>query len=158
MTDTDFGFGLGPQELAETASAHMFAADNASQALGMTIDAIGPGSATLSMTVTDHMVNGFKIMHGGLTFSLADSAFAFACNARNMASVAAGCEITFTAPARLGDRLTAHCTERFLKGRNGVYDVTVENQNGETVALFRGKSRAIGQPVWRPDAEADAGP
>ena len=137
-----------PQEIAEAAAKAMFAQDNASQALGMEIMRVGPGTATLSMTVREDMVNGHATCHGGLIFTLADSAFAFGCNAYNKVTVAAGCEITFTTPAKLGDRLTATCTERALMGRSGVYDVDITNQDGVAVAFFRGKSRQIkGQVV-----------
>ena len=140
MSDTD---NLSPQKVAEAAAEAMFANDKASRALGMEIVEVGPGIATLRMTVRDDMVNGHAICHGGLIFTLADSAFAFGCNGYNRVTVAQGCEITFIAPAKLGDILTATCREVSLKGRNGVYDIAVTNQDNETIALFRGKSRRI---------------
>jgi len=109
----------------------------------MTLDAVGPGFATLSMIVRDDMLNGHKTCHGGFIFALADSAFAFGCNAYNKVTVAQGCEITYLAPGRAGDRLTAECREQALAGRSGVYDVSITNQDGTAIALFRGKSRRI---------------
>src|SRR3954463_1582248 len=103
----------------------MWADDHASRALGMSIDAVRPGTAVLRMPVRDDMVNGHGIGHGGLTFTLADSAFAFACNSYNRRTVAASCEIRYLAPTRLGDVLTAEAVERTRAGRDGVYDVTV---------------------------------
>jgi len=135
------------QSLAERAAKAMWARDSASQALGMAIEAVGPGHARLAMTVREDMVNGHAICHGGLVFALADSAFAFACNSYNETTVAGQCEISFLMPARLGDRLTADCVERFRRGRSGIYDVTITNQSGETIALFRGWSRSIGGAV-----------
>ena len=131
------------QALAERVAAGMYERDRASQAMGMQIGAIGPGYAELTMTVRADMVNGHAICHGGFVFTLADSAFAFACNSYNANTVAAGCTIEFLAPSREGDVLTATARERTLVGRNGVYDIDVTNQHGETVALFRGKSTRI---------------
>jgi len=136
-----------PQMLAERAAEAMYARDNASQTLGMTVDGVGPGYSRLSMTVREDMVNGHAICHGGLIFSLADSAFAFACNSYDTVTVAGQCEISFLAPAKLGDRLTAECSERHRRGRSGIYDATLTNQDGETIALFRGWSRSIGGSV-----------
>ena len=124
-------------------AAHMFAADRASRGLGMRIASVGPGQATLTMTVRDDMLNGHEICHGGFIFTLADSAFAYACNSYNLSTVASGCSIDFVAPAREGDVLTARAAERSAAGRTGVYDIDVVNQRGETVALFRGKSYRI---------------
>ena len=123
--------------------AHMFAADRASQGLGIRIVAIGAGSARLEMAVRDDMLNGHEICHGGFIFALADSAFAYACNSYNLNTVASGCAIDFIAPAHLGDLLTAKAHERQVAGRTGVYDAEVVNDQGETVALFRGKSYRI---------------
>src|SRR5216110_1591503 len=131
------------QSLAERVAAGMYARDRASQAMGMRIAAIGPGYAELTMTVREDMLNGHAICHGGFIFSLADSAFAFACNSYNMTTVASGCAIDFVAPARAGDTLTAKARERSVSGRTGVYDIEVRNQRRETVALFRGKSYRI---------------
>src|SRR3984893_987797 len=131
------------QSLAERVAAEMFARDRASQAMGMPISEIGPGRAELTMKVRADMLNGHATCHGGFIFTLADSAFAFACNSANMTTVASGCSIDFIAPAREDDELTAIGRERSLSGRTGVYDIEVTNQRGETVALFRGKSYRI---------------
>ncbi len=134
-------------EIARAAADAMWARDHASQALGMRLEEVRPGRARLSMTIRPDMVNGHQICHGGLIFSLADSAFAFACNSHDVTTVAAQCQISFLAPARLGDRLTAEAVERHRRGRSGIYDVTVTNGAGETIALFRGWSRSIGGSV-----------
>ncbi|HWZ73979.1 MAG TPA: hydroxyphenylacetyl-CoA thioesterase PaaI [Casimicrobiaceae bacterium] len=131
------------QSLAESVAAEMFARDRASQAMGMRISKVGPGRAELTMKVRADMLNGHATCHGGFIFTLADSAFAFACNSANMNTVASGCSIDFIAPAREDDVLTAIGRERSLSGRTGVYDIEVTNQRGETVALFRGKSYRI---------------
>ena len=131
------------QALAESVAASMYARDTASKALGMRIVRVEPGFSELTMTVRADMVNGHAICHGGLIFTLADSAFAFACNSYNLSTVASGCAIEFIAPAREGDVLTARARERQLAGRTGVYDVEVANGRGEMVALFRGKSYRI---------------
>ena len=131
------------EDLARRVADAMFARDNASRGLGMRIARVGPGRAELTMTVRSDMVNGHAICHGGLVFTLADSAFAFACNSYNFNTVANGCTIEFLAPAREGDVLTAVAHERSQVGRNGVYDVEVRNQDGVTIAHFRGKSTRI---------------
>ncbi len=133
---------LTPLERARRAADAMWAGDRASQALGMRLVEVAPGRAVLEMTVREDMVNGHAIGHGGLTFSLADSAFAFACNSYNRSTVAHVCEIRFTAPTRLGDVLVAEAVERSREGRDGVYDVTV--RSGDTVvAEFVGRSKEI---------------
>ena len=122
----------------------MWAADAASAALGMRLDELGPGEARVSMVVRPDMVNGHDLCHGGLIASLADSAFALACNSRTPVTVAAGFAVDFLAPARLGQVLEAHAREVALRGRSGLYDVTV--RVGETVvAEFRGRSRSLGR-------------
>ncbi len=137
-----------PQVIAEAVRDRMFANDRASKLLGMRIDAIGPGTATLSMAVRDEMLNGFDICHGGFITTLADSAFAFACNSHNELTVASGISIDIVAPGRAGDVLTARAAEVTKAGRTGVYDVDVTNQRGERVAIFRGRSYTIkGKPV-----------
>ena len=141
--------------IAEAVARAMYARDHAARMLGMIIDEVGPGFARLSMTVREDMVNGHDICHGGITFALADTAFAYACNARNDVAVAASCNITYTNPAKRGDRLIAECVERFHRGRTGVYDVTVTDQEGQVVALFLGNSRHIGGKVV-PDLEIGA--
>lgn len=124
----------------------MWSDDRASQALGMILDSVGPGRATVRMMVREDMVNGHGIGHGGLTFTVADSAFAFACNSYDRRTVAAGAEIRFRAPTRQGDELVATALERSREGRDGVYDVTVTA--GDTVvAEFVGRSREIGGTV-----------
>jgi acyl-CoA thioesterase len=135
---------MDTQETARRSAEAMWAGDRASQALGIEILEVGPGSATLRMTIREDMVNGHAIGHGGLTFTLADSAFAFACNSHNRVTVAAGAEIRFRAPTRLGDVLTATATERDREGRDGTYDVTVGNGDGVVVATFVGRSKEIG--------------
>jgi acyl-CoA thioesterase len=136
-----------PEEIAERSAATMWADDRASQVLGMTVVEVGPGRATLTMTVREDMVNGHAIGHGGLTFALADSAFAFACNSYNRRTVAAGAEIRFRRPTRLGDVLTATATERSREGRDGVYDITVSTAT-EVVAEFVGRSKEIGGTLF----------
>jgi acyl-CoA thioesterase len=136
------------QALALAAGRAMYANDRASQALGMVLEEIRPGYARMRMTVRNDMVNSHDICHGGIIFALADSAFAFACNSHNHVTVAQGAAIEFLAPGRLGDELTAVGEERHVRGRTGVYDIVVTNQDGERIALFRGKSfRLHGQIV-----------
>lgn len=125
----------------------MYDADRASRELGIEIDVPAPGEATATMAVTATMVNGHSVCHGGYLFTLADTAFAFACNAYDNVSVAAAASIEFVRPARDGDRLTAAARERHRQGRSGIYDVDVTNQRGEQVALFRGRSFATGEPM-----------
>ena len=132
-----------PQALAEACARAMWAEDQASQGLGMTIERVAPGEAVLSMAVTERMVNGHKICHGGFIFTLADSAFAFACNSYDQRTVAQHCAVTFLAPARLGEVLRAHAVEVFRGGRSGIYDITVTDGTGAVIAEFRGHSRAI---------------
>jgi acyl-CoA thioesterase len=134
--------------------AHMFAADRASQGLGMRIVALGAGSARLEMTVRDDMLNGHEICHGGFITTLADSAFAFACNSRNQLTVAAGLSVDFLAPAERGDVLTADAVEVSLAGRTGVYDIVVTNQRGARIALVRGRSARLRDRTVMPLAGA----
>lgn len=137
-----------PQALAELAAKSMYDNDAASQGLGMKLVSVAPGQAVMAMTVRADMLNGHKTCHGGFIFALADSAFAFACNSRNMATVASGCSIDYLAPGFEGDVLTAHASEYSLAGRTGVYDVQVTNQEGKRIAIFRGRSYRIkGQVV-----------
>jgi acyl-CoA thioesterase len=132
-----------PQALAELAGKTMYERDAASQALGMTLDAIRPGYARMRMRVRDDMLNGHGTCHGGYIFMLADSAFAFACNSHNFNTVGAGCTIDYLAPGRAGDVLVAEAVEQALAGKTGVYDVVVTDQDGRKVALFRGKSHRV---------------
>src|SRR4051794_33401174 len=121
------------------AVAAMLAADRASAALGIDVLEHGPGWARARMTIRPDMINGHDLAHGGLVFALADTAFACACNGWGPATVAAGAEISYLAPARLGDRLEAHAEVRARRGRTGIYDVTVR-RGEEVVAEFRGRS------------------
>jgi acyl-CoA thioesterase len=140
-----------PQEVAQTTAERcaelMWADDRASQALGMEVVEVGPGTATVSMTVRADMVNGHGIGHGGLTFTLADTAFAFACNTYNRRTVAQAAEIRFLAPTRLDDVLVARAVERSREGRDGTYDIAVHSMaadGGDTlVAEFVGRSKEI---------------
>ncbi|HYD64413.1 hydroxyphenylacetyl-CoA thioesterase PaaI [Azospirillum sp.] len=131
------------QEIAEAVGRGMYERDWCAQAHGIELKEIAPGYAVMTMTVRKDMVNGHDICHGGMTFTLADTAFAYACNANNEVTVAAGCHITFPAPGKLGDVLTAVCREVHRKGRTGVYDVTVTNQDGVVTGIFRGQSATI---------------
>ncbi|MBL6749607.1 MAG: hydroxyphenylacetyl-CoA thioesterase PaaI [Nevskia sp.] len=132
-----------PQATAEAVAATMYAQDRASQWLGMKVDEVRPGYARLRMQVREEMLNGLRMCHGGIIFTLADSAFAFACNSHNVITVAAACQVDFLKPGRPGDWLVAEAVERVLGRGSGVYDVSVVNQDGETVALFRGKSHRL---------------
>jgi acyl-CoA thioesterase len=132
------------QALARACADVMWADDRASQALGMAIEAVGPGSARLAMTVTEQMVNGHGLCHGGFIFSLADSSFAFACNSHNERALAQHCSISFLRPAKLGMRLVATAQERNRAGRTGIFDVTVTEHDGTVIAEFRGASREVG--------------
>ena len=134
---------MTPQELANAATQAMWTRDNATHALGMTLVSVAPGQAVMRMTVRSDMVNGHHICHGGLIFTLADSAFAYACNSYNLNTVASACSIDFLAPAREGDVLEATAVERSTSGRTGVYDIEVKVLGANTVALFRGKSYRI---------------
>lgn len=135
---------LDAKAQAQRVAAAMFAADRASREfMQMDLLACEPGQATMRMTVRAEQLNGHAICHGGLIFTLADSTFAFACNSRGLAAVAAGCSIEFLKPAHLGDVLTSQCVEQGLQGRHGIYDVKVNNQRGEVVAMLRGKSTQL---------------
>jgi len=144
---------LSPDDLARACAEAMWKQDDASQGLGMEIVEIGPGQATLKMTVRPHMVNGQRIAHGGFIFTLADSAFAFACNTHNERVVAAEGNISFIRPGKLGDVLVATAREISRSGRSGIYDVRV-TANDVVIAEFRGHSRSIGG-TWLPVAETD---
>lgn len=135
-----------PEELARRAASAMWANDTASQALGMEILDIGPGMATLTMIVTETMLNGHGTTHGGYIYTLADSAFAFACNSYNERAVAAHCSISYIRPGRLGEKLMAVAREVSRAGRSGIYDVEIIQDN-EVIAHFRGHSRLIGGSV-----------
>jgi len=144
---------LTAQQTADAVGVHMFARDRASKAMGMRIVAMSEGAAFLEMKVRDDMLNGFDICHGGFITTLADSAFAFACNSTGDVTVAAGLTVDFLAPARAGDVLTARAFEVVQAGRSGFYDITVTNQRNEQVALVRGRAhRMKGQRVLPGDA------
>jgi acyl-CoA thioesterase len=144
---------LSSDDLARACAEAMWKEDDASKGLGMELVEVKPGHATLAMTVQPHMVNGQRIAHGGFIFTLADSAFAFACNSHNERAVAAEGNISFIRPGKLGDRLVATAREISRSGRSGIYDVRVTV--GDTViAEFRGHSRVI-TGTWLP-AEMDA--
>jgi acyl-CoA thioesterase len=137
------------QRLAERAAQGLFERDRASQALGMRLVAVRPGSARVALTVRADMLNGHRVCHGGIVFALADSAFAFACNSHNDSTVAAAAAIDFLVAAREGDELTAEAVELWRTRRNGIYEITVVNQRGERVALFRGRSYRIDGQVLK---------
>jgi acyl-CoA thioesterase len=140
----------------EVVGRHMFESDRASRGLGMRILALGAGTARLEMTVRDDMLNGHDICHGGFITTLADSAFAFACNSNNQVTVASGLSVEFLAPARRGDVLTADAVEVSRGGRTGVYDMVVTKQDGTRIALVRGRSAALkGRTVLPVDGAAE---
>ena len=140
MTDAD--------ALARRSADVMWSGDAASRMLGMSVVSVGPGAATVSMTVREDMVNGWGTAHGGLVAALADSAFAVACNSHGVVTVAAGFDVTFLEATRPGDELVAVAVERALRGRSGLYDVTVTRAGDATVvAEFRGRSRSTGRPI-----------
>ena len=143
MTETPPLCAAEALALARDVGQAMWSRDNATKALGMEMTAIAPGTAIITMKVRPDMVNGHHICHGGLIFTLADSAFAYACNSYNLNTVASACHIDFLAPAREGDVLEATATERSASGRTGVYDIEVKVRGGKQVALFRGKSYRI---------------
>jgi len=148
---TDMTVPPTPQQLAEQVRDAMWVGDHATKMLGMVITEIGPGRAVIQMTVRQDMLNGHAICHGGLITTLADSAFAFACNSYNELTVASGFTVDLLAPGRLGDMLTATAKEVSKAGRTGVYDIEVNNQRGERIAVFRGRSYTMrGKPVIPP--------
>lgn len=138
------------QRLAEASAQALLANDSASATLGMRMAKVGPGFACLAMTVRSDMLNGHGTCHGGFVFALADSAFAVACNTHNSVTVAAAAAIDFLIPARLHDELTAEARELWRSKRTGIYEIRVANQRGETIALFRGRSHAIGGEIVPP--------
>lgn len=145
---------MTPQDLAEACAKEMWNADSASQRLGMTLAHIAPGHATLEMELSEQMTNGHGNAHGGYLFTLADSAFAFACNTYNEMTVAQHCSVTYIIPGALGDRLTATAREISRKGRSGIYDVTITREDGTVIAEFRGHSRTLNRPLL-PEARAE---
>jgi len=141
---------MGNLETAQRCADAMMAKDRSSKAMGISIEIPEAGQAIARMLVRDDMVNGFEVLHGGLTFALADTAFAFACNAYDELTVAASANIDFLRPAMLGDELTASATEDYRGRRSGYYSVEVHSQRGELIALFRGRSASTGDAVVSP--------
>jgi acyl-CoA thioesterase len=141
------------QELAEAVGREMYRLDRSSHFLRIALDEIRPGYARMTMKVTEDMVNGHGMCHGGFIYTLADSAFAYSCNSHNQNTVASGCAIEYLAPAQVGDVLTAIGEERTLAGRSGVYDIEVSAQDGRRIALFRGKSRRIAGELVKPQGD-----
>lgn len=137
-------------ELARKIADTLRAREGTGAAWNIEIDDAREGYARIAMVVRADMLNGHKTCHGGMIFSLADTAFAYACNSRNVETVAQNATISFLAPGREGDRLMAECREQALTGRSGVYAVTVTNQKGEKIAVFQGLSRSLGGPVLKP--------
>jgi acyl-CoA thioesterase len=147
---------MTPQSRADRSAMLMYSGDAACQDLGIVVTAVGPGRAILTLDVRDTMLNGHSICHGGYIFTLADSAFAYACNSYNQLTVAQQNQITFVAPAQQGDTLTATALEVSRTGRSGTYDVTVTNAEHQTIALMRGLSRTIkGQHFDEDTAQED---
>lgn len=146
---------LSADAIAKAAGDAMWAEDRATQGMGMTLVSVTSGRAEITMPVREDMVNGHGICHGGFIFALADSAFAFACNSRNLVTVAAGARIDFLRPAKLGERLTAIATVVHQGKRSGIYDSIVTNQEGAIIAQFRGNSATIGGPLTKLE-EAEA--
>lgn len=139
---------MTPQERAQRSAEAMWREDRASAWMGMTLDHVDEGVATLSLTIETHHTNGHGMCHGGIIFALADSAFAFACNSRNQATVAQHNTITYIAPAQLGEVLVAEAREVSLHGRSGLYDVRVRTSAGKSIAEFRGGSRSVRGTVF----------
>lgn len=145
------------RELARRCADAMYAEDTASKALGIAIDVREAGEAVAQMTVRDDMVNGFGVCHGGLLFTLADTAFAFACNGYDDRTFAAAAAIDFIRPALLGDELRALAREDYRGSRSGFYTVEIRNQRDEVVAMFRGRSASRGEPLLSPDSSMAPG-
>ena len=144
---------MNETDIARRCRELMYSTDHASQALGITVEVDGPGAAVATLEVRQAMVNGHDICHGGYIFTLADTAFAFACNTYNRIAVAAGASIEFIRPGQLGDTLTAVASEVHRGGRTGTYDVEVKNQHDELIAVFRGRSYATRQAFYESDTE-----
>ncbi|MBM6581973.1 hydroxyphenylacetyl-CoA thioesterase PaaI [Microvirga sp. BT689] len=147
---------IAAHDLAQACALAMWAEDQASQGLGMVVERVSPGEAVISMIIRPDMTNGHGICHGGFIFTLADSAFAFACNTYNQRTVAQHCAVTFLQPGRRGDTLSAYAVERNRSGRSGIYDVTVRNSQGEVVAEFRGHSRTISGTLLAPGIDENS--
>lgn len=156
MQTSDPSADAAALRVAERVRETMLATDHAARALGIDIAEVGPGRALARMRVRRDMLNGFGICHGGLITTLADTAFAYACNSTNHVTVAAGVSVDFVAPAHEGDELSASCEQRTQQARTGVYDVLVRNQHGHTVALMRGRSHRLHARQVFPTEPADA--
>jgi phenylacetic acid degradation protein PaaD len=142
---------LTADDVARRSAHAMLDSDAASRAAGVELREVGPGHAVATMTVTEDMLNGHGIAHGGYVFLLADTAFAVACNSYGRRTVAAGCDITYLAPAKSGDELVAEARERARQGRSGIYDVSVRRADGSLVAELRGRSRTIDGTLVSPE-------
>lgn len=140
---------LSAAEIANRSAEAMWENDTASKSLGLVFNSVSPGLAVFSLVVEERHTNGHNICHGGYIFTLADTAFAFACNSYNQVAVAHQNSITFVAPGQLGDTLTATSTEISRTGRSGVYDSIVVNQKDEIIALFRGNSRLLNKSLFQ---------
>lgn len=138
---------LIPQQVAEHCAEALLLRDHTARSIGANCEQVGPGHSRFNMTVRQQMLNSHQTCHGGMIFTLADTAFAYACNSYNQVALATSCSIEFLRPVYLGDILTADAREQSLNGRSGVYDITITNQNSQTVALFRGKSLQIREEV-----------
>lgn len=134
---------MTPNQLAQATAAALLENDACSRWLGLRLEQVGPGYARMSMAIRPEFLNGHQICHGGLIFTLADSAFAFACNTYDINTVASGCTIEFLLPVKGGDELSAEAVEQVLSGRHGIYDIRITNLAGQTVAMFRGRSAQI---------------
>ena len=141
---------MDSSEVAKRCADAMYAQDAASKALGIEVDVREAGEAVAQMTVRDDMVNGFGVCHGGLLFTLADTAFAFACNGYDDRTFAAAASIDFMRPAILGDELRAFAREDYRGSKSGFYTVEVRNQRDEVVAMFRGRSARRGERLLKP--------
>jgi len=137
-----------PEEVAKLSTEAMLAEDKTVALNGIEVVEVRPGSAVAAMIVLERMANGHGICHGGFIFLLADTAFAYACNSHGRRAVAQHASVTFLAPGRLGERLTAAAVEHHRGERSGLTDVTVRNGEGEIIAEFRGHSRTIGGTPW----------
>lgn len=147
-----------PQALAEAVGHALYARDRNAQSVGIQLEEIRPGFARMHLKIRPDMVNSHGTCHGGVLFTLADTAFAYACNSYNHNTVASGCSIDFVAPAHVGDNLTAVAEERARAGRTGVYDIEIRNGHGQAVAFFRGKSYRVKGEVVQSGAAGDDAP
>lgn len=144
---------MNDMEIAERCRETMWCDDVASQDLGISVEVTNPGCAVARFEIRSSMINGHDVCHGGYIFTLADTAFAFACNTYNRITLAASASIEFVRPARLGDALAATAKEEHRGGRTGIYDVIVRNQSDDVVAIFRGRSFATREPIIESDTE-----